>query len=491
MKNMSSMAVVALLVSLMINLFPVAVLGQVHFKQLSYPTLNELKIPTVDRLVLPNGLVLFLLEDHELPMINLEGLVRFNVADEPAEKIGLRGIVTSVMRTGGTAKRSGDQIDAELDRLAAGLSVSAGSSYGSFGLFSLKEQWDQSFEILIDILRNPAFPQEKIELKKIESRSSISRRNDEPRSIAIREFIKQLYGPTSVYARHAEYATINAITRDDLVAFHKTHFHPDRMMVAIWGDFDKAAMRKRIEETFGSWPKGTQPPSPVSPAVEFAAKKANLIEKDDVNQSIILMGHLGTTMSNPDYFALEIMNSILGGGFSSRLFKRVRSDQGLAYDASGYFGAGMDHDGIFYLNCSTKSANTVKAIKSLLHEIDELRTSEVTDEEMAVAKDSFLNSFIFNFDSTGEVISRLMELEFFNYPPDFLEITKKNIEKVTKADVLRVAKKYLVPERMRFVVLGKPSEFDGKLDAFGAVNQLDITIPGSPDAGKDTPKVGK
>ena len=178
-------------------------------------------------------------------------------------------------------------------------------------------------------------------------------------------------------------------------------------------------------------------------------------------------------------------------GFSSRLFKRVRSDQGLAYDASGYFGAGLDHDGPFYLNCSTKSGNTLKAIKSLLREVDDLRANEVSDEELAVAKDSFLNSFIFNFDTTGKVIGQLLEYEYFGYPADFLEITKKNIEKVTKADVLRVAKQYLVPGRLRFVVLGKPSEFDGTLDEFGKVNKLDITIPGAPENGANDGAAGK
>ncbi len=475
-----------IVVLFLLGLTATAAQAQVSYKELRFPPLNSFQIPAVDKTVLENGLTLYLLEDHELPTVSLYGLVRFNVGDEPADKVGLISLTTSVMRTGGTATRSGDDIDLELDRLAAGVGVSGGTSSGGFYASSLVEQWDKTLSILMDILKNPAFPEDKIELKKIEARSKISRRNDEPFPIAVREFFKVVYGPDSPYARHTEYATIDAITRDDLIAFHAKHFHPERMMVAVIGDFKIDEMKMKLTETFGGLAKGDTPPSDVPAVSEYAAAKVNLIAKDDVNQSVVLIGHLGGLMNNPDYFALEVMNNVLGGGFGSRLFKRVRSDQGLAYSVFGAFGSGYDHEGICYFGCSTKSENTVKGIRSLFKEIEDLRTAEITDEELNTAKDMYLNSFVFNFDSRSKIIDRLVQLEYFSYPRDFLEITKRNIEKVTKADVLRVAKQYLQPDKLKIIVLGKPADFDGKLDEFGTVHQIDVTIPAPPKQASET-----
>jgi hypothetical protein len=203
----------------------------------------------------------------------------------------------------------------------------------------------------------------------------------------------------------------------------------------------------------------------------------NFIRKQDVNQSTILLGHIGGLLNNPDYFALEVMNSILSGGFSSRLFSRVRSDQGLAYSVFGGYGANFDYPGSFFAGCMTKSETTVRAIRSLLHEIELMKKEEVTDAELALAKDSYLNSFVFNFDTRGEVVNRLMTYEYYGYPKDFLEQTKLNIEKVTKPEVLRVAQKYLQPDKVRILVVGNDKDFDEPLSALGGVNTLDITIP--------------
>ncbi|NLI76622.1 MAG: insulinase family protein [Candidatus Riflebacteria bacterium] len=472
---------VAAFLFLALALCPVA-RAQVPYRELKYPALNDFQVPQVDRTVLDNGLTLFLLEDRELPTVTLSAFVRFNVGDVPADKVGLANLTTQVMREGGTTSRTGDEIDLELDRRAAEIGFFAGTSLGGFTASSLTDQWDKVFPILMDILQNPAFPQDKIDLKKLEENSGIARRNDEPFPAAVREYRKLVYGADSPYARHTEYATIAAVTRDDLVAFHRTHFRPERMMVAVFGDFRLDEMKKKLVEAFGKLPRGEVPASKVPAATEAAGPRVNLIARPDVNQSVVLIGHLGGRMDNPDYFALEVLNQILGSGFVSRLFRRLRTEEGLAYSVFGFFQSAYDHEGLCYFGCSTKSENTVKAIKSLFREIGEVRKSEVTDEELATAKDMFLNSFVFNFDQRSKIIDRLMELEYFGYPADFLEITKKNIEKVTKADVRRVAEKYLQPDKMKILVLGNPQAFDGKLEEFGAVNPVDITIPGAPPA---------
>ncbi len=451
--------------------------AQKHYKELKYPALNKIVVPAVERVVLANGMILYLVEDHELPLINLSARIGVGSIDEPADKIGLAGITGAVMRTGGTKTKSGDQIDEELESLAASVETGIGETSGFASMSVLKENVDTGLAILADILMNPAFPQEKIDLQKVQERSSISRRNDNANGIAFREFDKLIYGPQSVYARHTEYATIDAIVREDLVAFHKKYFHPNNVMLGVWGDFKTKEMVKKIEAAFKKWPKGDFKKLQ-TPAVNYNFDySVNFIRKEDVNQSTILLGHIGGLLNNPDYFALEVMNSILSGGFSSRLFRHVRSDQGLAYSVFGGYGANFDYPGTFFAGCMTKSETTVKAVRSLLHEIERMKKEEVTDEELALAKDSYLNSFVFNFDTRGEVVNRLMTYEYYGYPKDFLDQTKTNIEKVTKAEVLRVAQKYLQPEKVRILVVGNDKDFDEPLSVLGKVNEIDIKIP--------------
>jgi len=172
-----------------------------------------------------------------------------------------------------------------------------------------------------------------------------------------------------------------------------------------------------------------------------------------------------------------MMNAVLGEGFTSRLFKNVRSRKGLAYSVFGVYSAGYDHPGVFYVGCQTKSESTVYAIHAMIEEVKKMTESEVTDEELALAKDSYLNSFVFNFDSKGQIINRLMTYEYFGYPADFLEKTKENIEKVTKEDVLRVAQKHLKPEKMQVLAVGRPQDFGEPLSVLGPVREIDITIP--------------
>jgi predicted Zn-dependent peptidase len=332
--------------------------------------------------------------------------------------------------------------------------------------------------ILADILMNPAFPEEMIQLGKLRQRSAISRRNDNVSGIASREFGKLIYGADSPYARSAEYATIDSITREDLISFHQRFFYPNNMMLAVWGDFQTSDIIQKIEEAFAGWEKREIQAS-LPPKVNYEFQKTvNLIQKDDVNQTNIFMGHIGGLRNDPDYFALVLMNRILGSGFTSRLFKEVRSRQGLAYSVFGYYSANYDYEGIFYIGCQTKSETTVQAIRALTAEVEKMAQSEVSDEELELARDSFLNAFVFNFDSKGEIVNRLMTYAYYGYPPDFLQKAKENIEKVTKGDILRVVRKHLHPDKMQILAVGRSQDFDEPLSVLGPLNQMDITIPG-------------
>ncbi len=447
------------------------------YKQLKYPKLRDIKVPGVERVTLPNGMQLFLLEDHELPLVYMSAVIRTGSVYEPADKIGLAGMTGTVMRTGGTTSRTGDELDEQLEQIAATVETNIGRSSGSAFMSVLKEDVDTGLAILADVLMNPAFREDKIELAKISARTGIARRNDNPGGIASREYAKLIYGPDSVYARHTEYATIESIGRDDMVAFHRKFYHPNNTMMAVWGDFKTEQMVAKIKEAFKDWPRSDVEIPPV-PEVKYDFRSTvNFITKDDMNQGIIRLGHIGGVMSDPDYFALMVMNEILGSGFTSRLFKNVRSRQGLAYSVFGVYSADFDHPGMFYVGSQTKLESTVHATEAMIEEVRKMTQSEVTDEELALAKDSFLNSFVFNFESRGQIVNRLMTYVYYGYPEDFLQKTKENVEKVTKADVLRVAKEHLRPDKVQILVVGKPDQLDKPLSTLGEVKMIDVTIP--------------
>jgi zinc protease len=439
-----------------------------------FPPLNPIKMPKIETLELVNGLKVFLVEDHDFPTIDIRAVVRIGSVYEPAEKTGLASMTVTVLRSGGTASRSGDEIDRELESLAATIETYIGQSSGGFAASMLKEDVDRVLVILTDLLVNPAFREEKIELAKIQQRSGISRRNDEIEEIARREFWKLMYGATSPYARHPEYATIDAITRDDILRFYKRGFFPDNTLMTVWGDFATDEMAEKLKNTLGSWPKGI-PDIPPQPKVAYEyTYTVNLIDKPDVNQSNISLGHIGGLMNNPDYPALSVMNNILSW---ERMFKKIRTDEGLAYNVWGTYGASYRHPGIFSCAAQTKSESTVYAIELMLEEVRRITEEEVNDDELGRAKDRYLNTYVFNFDSKAKIVNRLMTYAYNDYPMDFMETIKTGIEKVSKADVLRVAKKYLKPDEVQILVVGNKEAFDKPLTSLGELNVIDITIP--------------
>jgi len=469
--------------------------AQKSYKDLKYPRLHEIKVPKVEQVTLKNGMHLFLLEDHELPLIYASARIRVGSIYDPPDKVGLASITGTVMRTGGTEKLTGDQIDDLLESIAASVETDIGLDAGTAYMSSLKEDFDKAFGVFADVLMHPAFRKDKLELAKIQEKSMIARRNDDVGQIAFREFRKLIYGPKSVYARQPEYETIDRITRKDLVAFHKKYFHPNNVWLAVWGDFNKKEMIRKVEQAFQSW-EPAKIDFPKIPEVKYTFRQTvNLVRKPDVNQTNILMGHIGGTLDDPDYYALVIMNRILGSGFTSRLFRNVRSRMGLAYSVFGNYSANFDYPGIFFVGCQTKSQTTVKAIRAMLAEVKRITESEVTDEELQLAKESYLNSYVFNFDTKEKVIRRILTYAYYGYPLDFLQRVKKNVEKVTKADILRAARTHLHPDALQILAVGNDKDFDEPLSVLGPVHEIDITIPVPkeklPEASKASLKKGK
>jgi zinc protease len=446
------------------------------WKKIPIPPLHEFKPQQPKRIELPNGMVIFLQEDHELPLVTGTAVIRGGSREELAAKASLSSIYGEAWRTGGTKTRTGDDLDDYLEARAAKVESMADNDSTTLLWTCLKGDLDDVFKVFMEVLREPEFRQEKIDLAKDQIRTEISRRNDNPMGIASREARKLAYGADSPYARTPEYATVAAVTRQDLLDWHKSTVHPNNIILGVSGDFDSQAMEARLREAFASWPKG---PEVKKVEVQFSDPKPGVyfVEKGDINQSVVRMVHLGTTRDNPDYYALEVLNELFGGSFSSRLFSNVRTTKGLAYAVGGGVGTAYDHPGIFQLSVSTKSGTTAAAIDALFEEIDGLAKKPPTDAELKKAKDAILNSFIFRFDSKDKVLQERMTYEFHHYPADFLERYQAAIEKVNQADVGRVAQKYIHKEKLAILVVGKATDFDRPLASFGAVAVVDITIP--------------
>ena len=452
---------------------------------------QEVKIPPLPafhpeqplRLVLPNGMTIFLEEDHELPLVHGVARVRGGSRDEPASKVGLVDIYGDVWRTGGTKTKTGDELDDYLEARGARVESSGGVDSTTLSFDCLKENLDQVFPVFVDLLRSPEFRADKVLVAQRQVETGIARRNDQPGAVASREARKIAYGADSPYAREPEYATVQAVMREDLTKWHDTYVHPNNIILGVVGDFDAKAMEARLRSAFADWTKGAAP-KPLQ--ITFAGPKPGVyfVEKEDVNQSNIRLVAIGIRRDNPDYYAIQVLDELFGGGFSSRLVQDVRTAKGLAYAVGGGIRAEYDHPGLFQISAGTQSARTGAAIQAIYDQIDGLRSHPPTVEEIKKAKDSILNSFVFEVDSKQKVLERRIAYDFYGYPADFLERYRAGIEKVTPGDVSRAVEKYVQKDQLALVVVGRSADFDKPLAEFGKVTTLDITIPPPPGGGQ-------
>jgi zinc protease len=451
--------------------------GQVtNWKQIPVPQLPAFKPQQPKRIELSNGMVIFLQEDHELPLIDASARIRGGSVNEPADKTGLVDIYGEVWRTGGTKSQTGDQLDDFLEVRAAKVETGGGPDSTTISFSCLKGDLDDVFKAFVDVLQNPEFRADKIDIARKAMQDAISRRNDEVGEIAHREAVRLAYGPDNPYARIPEYSTVGAITRQDLIDWHGKYIHPNNMILGISGDFDSAAMESRLRAAFESWPKG--PAFPKNNIQYNPAKPGYyLIPKEDVNQSNIRMVAMGTTRDNPDYYAISVFNEAFGGGFSSRLFNDIRTKRGLAYGVGGGIGTNFGHPGILQISMGTKSQSTVEAVQAVDEDVTNLTKEPITEDEIQRAKDAILNAFIFRLDSPDKILVERITYEYYGYPPDWLDKYQAEIKKVTAAQVNAVAAKYLHKDQLAVLVVGNTKEFDKPLSSLGPVKEVNITIP--------------
>jgi zinc protease len=451
------------------------------YADLEFPPLPEIEIPEYERYELDNGMVIYLVEDHELPLVSGNAVIRTGTRFEPGEETGLAGITGTVMRSGGTRQHPADELNQLLEQRAASVETKIDTTSGGANFSALSEDLETVFSLFAEVLTQPAFPEDKIALAKQQQAGAIARRNDDPGDIASREFQKLVYGEASPYARTVEYETLENISREDIVNFYKKYYHPENLILGIYGDFDAEQMKALIEEEFGDWQPDVQAVSPPIPnASQAKTGGVFLVDQPHLTQSNILLGHLGGQRNNPDYPALTVLNEILNG-FGGRLFNEVRSRQGLAYSVYGYWSPRYDYDGMFIAGGQTRSEATVPFIKAILAEIEDLRNNPVTEKELADAKASILNSFVFQFQDPSQTMSRLMSYEYYGYPEDFLFQYKEAVEATTVEDVLRVAQEYLQPNQIVTLVVGNSNAIEPDLSSLGVnVETVDISTTPPP-----------
>jgi predicted Zn-dependent peptidase len=445
----------------------------------------EFKPPVPEKRMLSNGMTLYLIEDHELPLFNINGLIKTGDIYDPADKVGLSSIFASVMRTGGTVAREPDMLNEELESMAASVEVGMSQEYGTVNLSTLADDIEKGLEIFADVLRYPAFREDKLELRKQQSIERIRRRNDNPIQLAFRNFSALLYGTDHPFGWYTETEGIESISVDDLKAFHAKYYHPNNMMLAITGDFDTETLIAQLEKVFEGW-ETAEITFPDVPTVDGTSKPSvNYIFKD-LNQTAMLIGDFGIkrTPDFPDFFPLRIMNEILGeGGFTSRLMMEVREKHGLAYAVGSMMQTSYyTNPGIWLAYSQTRADKTAEAISLIIDVIGGLRDAPVPEEELQRTKDSLINSFVFGFESSAQIAFQQMMLAYRGYDPDFLETYTDNIAKVTAEDVQTVAQKYLHPDSLTIVTVGNKDSFDRPLDEFGEVNEIEIKQPAPPPA---------
>ena len=451
--------------------------AQNKWDEINFPEINNFEMPDIEIFELDNGVTFYLVEDRELPLINLNIRVRTGSFMDPSDKVGLSSMTGTVMRTGGSEMYPDDELNELLENRAARMETGIGLTSGSASMNVLKEDFSELLPVFLDLLQNPVFPEEKIELAKTQSKSSISRRNDDQAPIANREFRKLIYGENSVYARHTEYETIENITRDDMVDVHAKSFVGNNMMIGVLGDFDTDEMKEMLTDAFSEIPAG-EAISLDLPEVDYDFDNTiNFVDKQDVNQSYVLLGHIGGMRDNPDYAKLQVMNQVLSGGFSSRLFQVVRSDMGLAYSVFGSYGSGTFYPGTFTAGVMTASETTAEAIDAIIDQIERLQEEPVSEEELQQTKDQFLNSLVFRYDSRSKILNERLSYDYAGLPEDTFDRLVEEIREVSTEDIMQVAQEYLRPDDVQILVVGNSSEIGDQLEKYGDLNEIDITIP--------------
>ena len=445
------------------------------------PPLHPIPAVHPERYTLPNGAVIYLLENHELPVVRGTAFFPASPTWVAAERAGLDDLVGEAMRSGGSAKHSGDWLDDRLAAIGAELTTNVDRDMASGSFHCLSDNTSEVVKLLSEVLREPAFPTDKIELAKVDLRQQIASRNDEMLQVLIRTARLAVNGKDSPYSRQPEYATVEPIDQKDCLALSRHVFVPNRMIFAVFGDFKSADMKALISSAFSDWAKSDSPAPPPPPAPPATKPHVMFAPKEDVTQSGIVLTHLGFVNKDPDAAAMDVVEMALGGGFQSRFFNRIRTQRGLAYSTGAFAGGDYVRPGAFLAYSLTKGESTMVALDLLREEVWRVTQAPFTDAELTTAKQSVENSLVFRFERPEQVLFRAAYYELVGYPSDYLQTYQTALHGVTAASAFEAAKRKIRPDQLVSVIVGKEKDFDRPLDSLGQpVERVDLTIPPPP-----------
>jgi zinc protease len=410
------------------------------------------------RVVLKNGMVVFIAEDPTLPLVNVALTIRTGSWLEPAGKEGVASLTGSQIRRGGSRALTAEQLDEKLDFLAAQAATSIGDTAGSASLNALRDTLDDSLKVFVEMLKEPRFQEDRLKLAKEQALQAMKKRNDDSEDIERLEWNVLLYGEKHFTNRFTTQASIDSITRQDLVDFHRKYVHPANMVAAVSGSFSRAAMIQKLEAAFAGWP-GTRPVVASIPAEIATAQPGIYRIQKDVPQGRVTVGLPAVKRDDPDVYALEVMNEILGGsGFTSRITRTVRSNEGLAYSAGSALRFGIYYPGSFRAVFQSKNRTVPYATFLVLEEVKKIRDGLVTDEELDTIKKNLIETFPSTFATKAQTVAIFAADEYTGRSPDYWQTYRDRIKAVAAADVQRVARKHLTPDKMVILVVGDQKE---------------------------------
>ncbi len=455
---------------------------KLKFKELKYQPPK----PDDYRHTLKCGATAYVAENHEVPTFELTVLVRTGSMYEPMEKAGLADMTGYLMRNGGVQGMTAKELDDRLAFLAGEISVNMSESQGKATLFCLSKDIDEGLELLKKILRTPVFDQDILDRYRADVLSEMEQRNASTSAIESREWKFLMYGdhPCTIPYRRTE-GSVNSITREDLIAFHKKYFFPKNFIFAVSGDFKTDEILAKLNNMLDGWPDQQLELPTIPDQIPAPKPGIYMIKKEDVNQSRISVGHLGVKRDIPDEYALAVMNDILGGrSFTSRIKRRVRSDEGLAYNTGSSFETPVVYPGTFRAWFQTKHATAAFGTALIVEEISRMRAEKCEEEVVENSKASFISKVVNPFSSKNTIVNTFADDDYTGRPNDYWKNYTKNTEALTADDILAAAQKYLHPDKLVFLVVGDPEavqegsdKHDERFSDFGEINILPLRDP--------------